>query len=71
MITDKDRIEWLAKRVAYIEHADKDGTQCAKVPKGCYWPQEVEHETADHDMVGLGLIEYIDAMITAEGKNEH
>jgi Zn finger protein HypA/HybF involved in hydrogenase expression len=66
MITDKQRIEWLAARVAYLEHANAEGVSCVKAPVGQYWPQNEEEAPADPDMVDLTLIEYVDAQITSE-----
>lgn len=66
-ITDSDRIEWLVKRVSYLEHHGKNGEPCLQIDRGAYWPQTVtESEKYDPDMVGLDLIDYIDEMIRSE-----
>lgn len=66
-ITDAERINWLARRVGYMEHADKDGVLCHKQPQGKgYWPLEEGQDGVDDDDVGITLIDYIDAQITAE-----
>lgn len=66
-ITDADRIAWLARRVGYMEHADKDGVLCHKQPQGNgYWPLEDGQDGVNPDDVGITLLDYIDAQITAE-----
>ncbi len=72
MITDKQRMDWICNRVSYLEHADKAGTRCSQVPKGCYWPQSTDEalnpcDTAIEEYTCMDLQEYIDAMIELEG----
>ena len=63
------RVKWMAERITYLEHKNREGVICAKAPVGQYWPQgEHEEDNADADMVGLTLIEYVDAQITKEAK---
>lgn len=66
-ITDSDRINWLAARVSYLEHADKNGVICVKQPQGKgYWPLEEGQDGVDPDDVGITLLDYIDAQIALE-----
>lgn len=66
-ITDSDRIDWLAKRLSYMEHADKNGVICHKQTQGKgYWPLEEGQEGVNPDDVGITLLDYIDAQITEE-----
>lgn len=70
VINNADRVKWMAERIDYIEHRNRDGIKCAQVKTGQYWPQcEDEDATADPDMVDLTLIEYIDAQIAKEAKS--
>lgn len=63
------RVEWMADRISYVEHSAADGTPCVKIKVGGYWPQgEHEEDNADPDMIGLTLIEYVDAQIAREAK---
>lgn len=58
------RVKWMADRISYVEHSAADGTPCVKIKVGGYWPQgEHEEDNADPDMIGLKLIEYVDAQI--------
>jgi len=70
MISDKDRIEWLVKRVKYLEHDDANGRPAVKAGKGegQYWPQTEEDfgDAQDEECVGLELIDYIDEMVKKE-----
>jgi hypothetical protein len=68
-ITDADRVKWMADRITYLEHRNKDGVLCAQVKTGQYWPQREDEDPADHDMIGLSLIDYIDAQIALEAKS--
>lgn len=64
-ISDTDRIEWLRDRITYLEHNGSDGTPCIR-NIGCFWPQDDDGQNTsvmDPTMIGLGLIEYIDAQI--------
>ena len=65
-MTDKQRLDWLCSRVSYLEHEDKLGTSCQKIKVGSYWPQEESDACPEGDMVGLELIDYIDAQIAKE-----
>lgn len=63
VIIDADRVKWMAERIDYLEHRNRDGVKCAQVKTGQYWPQCEDESPADPDMVDLTLIEYIDAQI--------
>lgn len=66
-ITDKMRLDWICRHVAYLEHSDPAGNPCMKVERGGYWPQEQEHhDTAVEEMIDLQLDDYIDAQIQIE-----
>jgi len=66
-ITNKMRLDWICKHVAYLEHSDPAGTPCMVVERGGYWPQEEEHtDTAVEEMIDLQLDDYIDAQIQIE-----
>ena len=43
------------------------GTACQKIKVGSYWPKEESNACPDDDMLGLELIDYIDAQIAKEG----
>lgn len=63
------RVKWMADRISYVEHKAADGTPCVKIKVGGYWPQgEHEEDNADPNMIGLTLIEYVDAQIEKEAK---
>lgn len=66
----KERIEWMRNRITYLEHRNCDGALCAQVKTGQYWPQCEGEAPADPDMIGLTLIEYIDAQIALEAAAE-
>ena len=70
MITDKDRVEWLMKRVNYMEHSDKDGGSKQGKGEGGYWPQNEDDLSMGqvYLLCGLSFIEYIDALIAEERK---
>ena len=72
MTTDECRIDWLIKRVAYLEHSNKDGRPAVKAGRGegQYWPQTEEDfgGAQDEAMVDLNLLDYIDAQIELEKK---
>ena len=71
MITDKDRIDWLCKRVTYLEHSDNNGVICQKQTQGGYWPQkesENDYNTVIEEFADIPLLSYIDAMIKEESK---
>lgn len=71
MITDTQRIEWLCKRVSYIEHSDRNGVLSVKQIMGGYWPQlsaENPCENVIEELADMPLIDYIDAMIALERK---
>lgn len=61
------RVKWMADHITYLEHKNSEGALCAQAPVGQYWPQgEHQEGNADADMIGLTLIEYIDAQIAKE-----
>ena len=66
-MTDADRMEWLVKHVTYLEHTGADGTPSMKLGKGegGYWPQSEEDLSMGQveDLCGLGLREFIDALM--------
>lgn len=71
LLTQRDeqaaRVKWMADRITYLEHKNREGVLCVKAPVGQYWPQgEHEEDNADADMIGLTLIEYVDAQIRSE-----
>ena len=67
VITDTQRLQWLVKRIEWLEHKGPNGEPCREVPRGAYWPQTVTREEKyDPEMVGLELIDYIDEMIRKE-----
>ena len=70
MITDTQRLQWLAARVTYLEHKDKHGTPAIKlgIGEGGYWPQAEDDMGMSQieDLCGLDLIEFIDEMIRRE-----
>ena len=61
MINDTDRIEWLIKHCEYLEHDLAE----YRTKKGGWWPQREEDDSdvMAPKMIGLGLREYIDALI--------
>ena len=70
MTTDKERLDWLCKRVKYLEHDNQDGRAAVSAGRGegQYWPQtEDDFGGAQVDeYVGMGLIDYIDEMVKKE-----
>lgn len=62
MITDADRIKWIAENIGYMEHQwNKDDG------KYNFWPHEnIDNLLCDESKVGMSLIEYIDARIKGE-----
>lgn len=64
IITNEKRLEWLQKRVSYLEHDDKNGVSASEAKTGGWWPQTQDHE----EYYGLDLISYIDAQIVEEEK---
>lgn len=68
-ITNEQRVAWMVERITYLEHKNRDGAHCAQVKVGQYWPQCEDESPADPDMIGLPLIDYIDAQITQEAKS--
>ena len=71
-VTDSQRIDWLCKRVSYLEHASATGVPAVKATKGGYWPQSDEDSGGAQveELCRLDLVEYIDAMIALEMKGE-
>lgn len=59
MITDADRMKWIAENVNYFEHKwnNTEG-------KYNFWPHEEEKGLLfDPEKVGMNIIEYIDSRI--------
>lgn len=63
MITDADRIKWIADNINYMEH-NWNGNE----GKYNFWPHEDLDPTLlfDEKHVGKSLIEYIDSRIKGE-----
>jgi hypothetical protein len=59
--TDSDRLAWILAKVDYLEHEQK----IYRLNAGGYWPQKEDDTAHIDDLVGLSLVEYIDAMIEA------
>jgi hypothetical protein len=63
-ITDTARIEWLTKRLDYLEHSDVNGLSAHKQPPNRgFWPIT---DDAEEDGYYITLVEYIDMMIMEE-----
>jgi len=70
MITDTHRLAWLAARVTYLEHKDKNDTLPHKLGRGegGYWPQSEDDpsECQNQNLCDMSLMEFIDANIRME-----
>lgn len=62
MITDADRIKWIAQNMTYMEHgADKEHPYN-------FWPHDNSDPAyiCDESKVGMTILEYIDSRIKGE-----
>jgi len=71
--TDTQILNWLLKRVEYLEHSGPNGENCRDMDSGSYWPQTFNPDDelcpAVEALSGLDLRAYVEAMITQEAKN--
>ncbi len=58
MITDADRVKWIAQNINYFEHF------ATKEKPMNFWPHEdIDGLLFDEKYLGMSIIEYIDARI--------
>lgn len=69
--TNCERLDWLIRKVDYLEHRDSDGVTAHKAKIGGWWPQaETDHSATFEQCHGMPIIEYIDTMLDMEKQNE-
>jgi hypothetical protein len=59
MITDADRMKWIAQNIGYFEHG------ATKENPGNFWPHDDSDPVyyCEEKYLGMSIIEYIDARI--------